>query len=65
MKITVRIEKLLEMLNEAVESDYKVVELEIDNNELNIAAIECGGLGYCGDFDIIKGLTDEEIAEIP
>ena len=65
MIITVRIKDLLNVLNEVMKEPAEAIEIEIDNNEIFIATVECGGLGGTNDFDTIKGLTEEEISELP
>ena len=69
MKITVKKSELLktmiEVFNETENSHAEGIEIEIYDNKLKIAIIECGGFGCCDDFDIIKGLTEKEILSLP
>ena len=69
MKITLRkndlLKTLLEVFEETDRTGAEGIEIEIEDNKLHIAIIECGGLGCCDDFEPIHGLSQNEIDELP
>lgn len=68
MTITVRADELIKVMNEVFSevqhSGAEGIELSIKDNQLSVATIECGGLGCCADFDVVQGLTKEQILDI-
>lgn len=74
-KIIVRTKELLQVMIEIANEEKEAVEITIGKFEnintgiyekcITFATLECGGEGYCGDFDRICEMTDEEIENIP
>lgn len=56
---------LVEVYEETNNSGATGIEISIHDNKLFLATIECGGAGCCADFDSIRGLTPNEILELP
>lgn len=56
---------VIEVLSEMERTGAQGIEVNIKNNKLTLSIIESGGFGCCDDFDIISGLTEEEILDLP
>lgn len=65
MKIVVRTDDLNDVIQEIIDARKDAIELEIDDHKLHIATLECGGLGYCSDYEPITAMTQSEIQRIP
>ena len=73
-RIVVKTKELLEVIEEIKEDNKEAVEISIDMIEdseteieekcLMFATLECGGRGYCGDYERIREITPEEIRQI-
>ena len=64
MKIVISTDDLIDVLQEIIESKKDAIELEIDEHKLYIATLECGGAGYCNDYEPIIATTQSEIENI-
>lgn len=65
MTIVIKTDDLINGLQEIINEQKDAIELTIEDNTLYLATLECGGLGCCMDYDAIKGMTPEEILDIP
>ena len=65
MKIVVRTDDLIDIIQDIIEDRKDAIELEIDEHKLFIATLECGGTGYCNDYEPIIAMTQSEIERIP
>lgn len=65
MKIVIKTDDLIDRIQEIINEQKEAVEIEIVEHKMYIATLECGGLGYCNDYEPIIALTAEEIENIP
>lgn len=74
-EITIKTTDLINVINEIIAEGKEAVEISISNvtnadintsqKTLHFGTLESGGMGACYDFDAIKGMTPEEILNIP